>query len=257
MDATKAKRSVREQFSRTAANYAKSGVHSRGPNLDAMLAEARLTGRERVLDVGCGPGHTALAFAPRARQVVALDLSAQMLEAGRGLASARGIANVRFEQGDVENLAFAAGEFDRVTSRFSAHHYPDPPRALAEVARVLRPGGRLLLVDSFAPNDDELDAFLDAIERARDPSHVRNWRIAEWTGMMRAAGFDARLVESWSMPLDFADWIARMETSPVGVTELHALMADASAVVRERYALQPNGDWSIPVALLRATLRVV
>ena len=257
MDGAKTKQSVREQFSRTAANYAKSGVHSRGPNLDAMLAEAQLAGCERVLDMGCGPGHTALAFAPRAQRVVAVDLSAQMLEAGRALAAARGIANVRFAQGDVEKLAFAAGEFDLVTSRFSAHHYPDPPRALAEVARVLHPGGRLLLVDSFAPNDDELDAFLDAIERARDPSHVRNWRIAEWTGMMHAAGFDARLLETWSMPLDFGDWIARMATPPGGVTELHALMADASATVRERYALQRNGDWSIPVALLRATLPTV
>ena len=248
-----ARRSVRAQFSRTAGNYAKSGVHSRGPNLDAMLAEARLRGRERVLDVGCGPGHTAFAFAPKARDVVALDLSPQMLEAGRGLAAARGIANVRFEQGDVEHLPFAAGAFDLVTSRFSAHHYPDPPRALAEIARVLHRGGQLLLVDSFAPNDDALDAFLDAIERARDPSHVRNWRIAEWIDMMRCAGFQASLLETWSMPLDFSDWIARMETPPAAVAELKTLMTNAPASVRERYALRANGDWSIPVALLRAS----
>jgi ubiquinone/menaquinone biosynthesis C-methylase UbiE len=248
------KEQVRQQFSRVAARYAASPVHAGGPSLDAMIEAARLTGRERVLDVGCGPGHTALAFAPRSAEVVALDLSAEMLEAGRALAAERGVGNLRFEQGDVENLAFEPGSFDVVTSRVSAHHYPDPDRALREIARVLVPGGLFLLVDSVAPEDDEQDTFFDLIERTRDPSHVRNWRISEWQAKLRAAGYEAALLGTWRWTLDFTAWVERMETPPESVAVLRAAFAGASDALKRGFRIRDNADWEIPVALLEGRL---
>src|SRR5574338_473284 len=79
--------SIQERFGRAAAAYAVSRVHRGGPDLDAMLAAARLSGRERVLDLGCGPGHAAAAFAPVAAEVVGLDLTAPMVEEARRMAS--------------------------------------------------------------------------------------------------------------------------------------------------------------------------
>ena len=91
-----------------------------------MLALADLSGDERILDAGCGPGHTALTFAPHVAQVVGVDLSDQMLDQGRRLAAERGLTNVEFRTGDVEALPFDSGEFDVVVTRYSAHHWPAP-----------------------------------------------------------------------------------------------------------------------------------
>src|SRR5262245_55828405 len=81
------KQSVQRQFGAVAANYATSPVHRGGPDLDAMLAAATPRGHERVLDAGCGTGHTALAFAPLVAEVVGADLTEAMLEQGRRLAA--------------------------------------------------------------------------------------------------------------------------------------------------------------------------
>lgn len=242
---------VRAQFGASAENYV-SSLHAGGPNLDAMLQAAPLTGAERVLDVGCGPGHTALAFGPRAREVIGLDLTQEMLLAGRRLAIERGVANLRFLRADVESLPYPAEAFDLVTSRFSAHHYPSPDQAVAEVARVLRRGGLFLLVDSISPEDDPADSFLDHIERLRDPSHVRNWRISEWLARLRAAGLDATHLESWTLHLDFADWVRRMNTPRDRVAELETALRTASNALRDRFSIEPDGSWQIPIALLRA-----
>src|SRR5689334_9902907 len=100
------KNSVQRQFAPVAANYATSAVHVGGPDLLAMLDAAELRGDEQVLDAGCGTGHTALAFAPRVAEVVAVDLTEAMLAQGRKLARQRDIANITFKRGDVEQLAF-------------------------------------------------------------------------------------------------------------------------------------------------------
>ena len=146
------------------------------------------SGAERVLDLGCGAGHTALTFAPRVAEVVAVDLAEAMLEQGRRLARERGIENVDFRLGDVERLDVPDGSFDVVTSRFSAHHYPAPERALAEVVRVLCPGGTFLLADSVAPEAHGCDSFLNTLEVLRDPSHVRDHRVSQWEAMFSEAG---------------------------------------------------------------------
>ena len=182
-------RAIQRQFGAAAAAYAVSAVHCGGPDLDAMLAAARPRSSQRVLDLGCGTGHTALAFAGHVEQVVAVDLTEAMLEQGRRLAAERGVANICFERGDVTRLPFDDDSFDCVTSRLSAHHYARPEAAVAEAARVLRPGGLLLLSDSVAPEDPAQDTFMNAFELLRDGSHVRNHRVSEWRAMYPASAW--------------------------------------------------------------------
>ena len=246
---------IQERFGRAAAAYAVSAVHRGGPDLDAMLAAAALCGRERVLDLGCGPGHAAAAFAPHAAEVVALDLTEAMLEVGRKLAAERGLANLRFERGDAARLPFEAGRFERVTSRLSAHHYADPAAVLREVARVLTPGGAFLLVDCVAPENPAQDSFLNAFEMLRDPSHVRDHSVTQWCEMLRAAGLAPEPLGRFSIHQEFDPWVERIGTSPGAVEGLRALFDEAPDEVRGAFGIRGHGayDFRLELALIRAT----
>ncbi len=235
------KQAVEAQFSAAAAAYATSGVHAAGPDLEAMLAQADIQGDERVLDLGCGAGHTALFFAPHVAEVDAIDLSEPMLEQGRRLAKERGLGNVRWQRGDVENLPFPDRHFDRVTSRQSAHHYTDPEQALQEVVRVLRPGGRFVLLDSVAPEDCAGDTFLNTFEILRDASHVRDHRVSDWCRMFEAAGLRSEAGPRWWLDMDFGDWVRRSDTSGEAVEALRGFVQRAPSDVRAPFFPDPVG----------------
>ncbi len=244
--------SIRQQFGAAASNYAVSPVHAGGPNLDAMLTRASLSGRERVLDVGCGAGHTALAFAPLVAEVVALDMTQEMLDESARLAKQRGLANVAFEHGRAEALPFPDGAFDVVTSRLCAHHYADPARATREAARVLRSGGRYLLVDSIALDDGVQDTYLNAIEVLRDPSHVRDHSASQWLGMFTDAGLEATLVTRWKLRIEFEPWLTRIGTARTMAEGIRSLLDAAPREVREALELsEATGyDFTMPIALV-------
>lgn len=247
------RRAVQDQFGAAAADYASSAVHALGADLAELVGHAKLRGDERVLDVGCGAGHTAFAFAPHVAAVEGLDLTEAMLDQARRLAGERELANVSFRLGDVEALPHADRSFDIVTSRQCAHHFPHLERALAEIARVLVPGGTFLVVDSVAPEKPSQDRFINELEVLRDPSHVRDHTCSQWRQMLYAAGFESELLDTWSIELDFADWVKRMRTPPAAVAQLRALMDGASDDQRSAFSIR-EGGFSLPAALLRGRL---
>ncbi len=266
--------SIQSQFSAAATRYTTSRYHADSPDLDAMLAAVDLRGDERVLDIGTGVGHTAVAFAPRVSEVVALDLTAAMLDEARGLASRRGVDNVRFEQGDAMALPFPDDSFDVVTCRVCAHHFEDPAAAVREIARVLRPGqasgagqpqrasqpseagGTLLLVDSVSPEDPAQDTFLNCIEVLRDPSHVRNHSLSQWQQMLADAGLASECLNVWRVPLEFQDWVERMRTPQLECQQLRSLFKKATDDICSAFNLKTGSHWgfSIPIGFLRARL---
>jgi ubiquinone/menaquinone biosynthesis C-methylase UbiE len=202
---------VQEQFGAVAERYVTSAIHARGDDLGRIVELARPRGDERLLDIATGGGHTALAFAPRVREVVATDLTPRMLEAAEAFIRGQGAANVSFQLADAEALPFPDAGFDIVTTRIAPHHFPNPQQYVREVARVLRPGGIFVLDDNMAPDDPELDAFLNRFEQWRDPSHVRNYTVAEWRRWMADASLTVEHVEPLQVKrYEFAGWIARM-----------------------------------------------
>jgi ubiquinone/menaquinone biosynthesis C-methylase UbiE len=231
------KESVRRQFGASVAGYVKSDVHARGSDLPILAELAGLTGAERVLDVATAVGHTALALAPRAREVVGVDLTPAMLEEARRQAAARGIANVAFQEADAERLPFPDASFDVVSCRIAAHHFPDVGAFCRESARVLLPGGRLLVVDNVAPEDDELDAFINEVDKRRDPSHCREYRLSEWTAFFAAAGLTFTVAREFVTPIDREDWLERMNVPPPVAEELRQRFRTAPARVREAFGI--------------------
>ncbi|MFN8494108.1 MAG: class I SAM-dependent methyltransferase [Caldilineaceae bacterium] len=246
------KTSVQKQFNQVAANYSTSTVHAQGVDLAEMVKAARLTGREKVLDAGCGTGHTALTFAPHVAQVMAVDFTEGMLAQGRKLAEERQFRNIEFQLGDVEKLQFAAGEFDVVVSRYSAHHWPHPQSALREFWRVLRPGGQFILSDVVSFADFTADTFLQAIELLRDPSHVRDHTAAQWLEMLATTGFQAEVVFTWDVDIDFSAWVKRMATPAPNVTMIQTLFDGAPQEVRAALQVQPDYSFAFQGGLIRS-----
>ncbi|MGE4528726.1 MAG: class I SAM-dependent methyltransferase [Rhodospirillaceae bacterium] len=248
---TTAKTKVEAQFGAVAENYRTSTVHAGGPDLAAMARAVREYGLPRVLDAGCGGGHAAAAAAPFAREVVAVDMTAAMVEQTRILAAERGLANLTAQQADVEALPFADGAFDLVISRYSAHHWADPLAGLRECLRVSGRCG-MLLADAMGFEQPGVDTFFQAIELLRDPSHVRDYSIPQWRAMAETLGARVTVLGSWKTVLDFDAWVARIGTPPRKVAMLRDLLAEAGDEVRAALDIRPE-SFSLVTALLAIT----
>lgn len=231
---------VRAQFGRNAEAYAASRAHASGPGLQQLLTLAAPAGTEELLDVSTGAGHTALTFAPHVRRVVACDLTPEMLDTARRLADRAGARNIEFAVADAEALPFPAASFDLVTCRIAAHHYPHPRLAVQEMARVLRPGGKLLIEDNYAPEPAIADRFINTLEKLRDPSHVRAWTMAEWAETLAAAGVQARVAATFTTPVEFDDWVARSQTPGEDVALLRSMLQTAPAPCQAIFRIESD-----------------
>ncbi|HEY3366032.1 MAG TPA: methyltransferase domain-containing protein [Symbiobacteriaceae bacterium] len=236
MDETKNR--VRHQFQKTAEAYATSRVHAFGDDLELLPDLAGVTGSESVLDVATGAGHTAFAFAPKVARVVASDLTPAMVEQARAGAAKRGLTNLEFQVCDVDALPFHAATFDIVTCRIAPHHFPHLDSALREMARVLKPGGRCVIVDNIVPEDPELDRFVNDFEKRRDPSHVRAHTVTEWEAAYRQAGLAFTVTRTFTSDHELDSWVQASQTPADDVERLRADLTGASPAVAAHMAVR-------------------
>lgn len=160
---------ILDQFTRQAVPFSKMAEHAHA--LDQMRALAAVRTDDTVLDVACGPGLVACAFAPHVRQVTGIDLVPGMIERARVLQAEQKLGNLAWQVGDVTKLPFADASFSLVLTRYTFHHFLTPLAVYAEMLRVCTPGGRVMVVDA-APAPDKRAAY-DRVETLRDPSHTR------------------------------------------------------------------------------------
>ncbi len=230
---------VRSRFTRSAEPFAKFALATRTADADRLVALAAPQPAELVLDLACGPGTFTFPFAPRVRFVHGLDLTPALLESAQAAAKERRLRNVLLTCGSAYGMPYRDGAFDLATCGYSLHHFAEPARALAELARVLRPGGRLILLDMLVPEGAD-PARTNAIERARDNSHARTLTKPEFVAMVESAGLRVRAIEFAERLRSFADW---MRVAGWGPTDrawietrrlMEATIADDAASFRPR-----------------------
>jgi len=175
---------TRARFARTAERIAEL-QDARAAALEQDIVRfVAPRGDERALDSGTGTGALAFALAPHVREVVGVDIVPELL--AQAQKRAERFPNVTFVEGDATKLPFEYGSFDLAGTLRTLHHIARPELAVAELVRVTRPGGRLLVVDQIAPVDPVAAAELNRFERARDPSHTRAFADVDLRGLFES-----------------------------------------------------------------------
>lgn len=209
-NAAKAKHAtaIADQFTRQAGQFAASAMHHNQAALDLLVEAARPRPENVSLDVACGPGSVVAAFARRVRRAEGLDATEAMLDEARKLSLQEGLHNVAWHHGDLYALPFAAETFDIVSCRYAFHHLLEPARALAEMVRVCRRAGRVVLCDAFASDDPCKAAAFNAMERHRDPSTVEFRTLGFLRHLFAATGLHQPEERFYGVPAELERLIA-------------------------------------------------
>jgi ubiquinone/menaquinone biosynthesis C-methylase UbiE len=208
---------VRRAFARQAGAYARSPLQTDPARLGRLLDFVQPRPGERALDVACGPGVVTGALERAGLLAAGIDLTREMIRE----ALPRG---GRYVQGDVERLPFPGATFDLAVCRNSCHHFTAPETVLREMARVLRPGGRVIVEDMRAPEDPRKREYHETIERLRDLAHVRTLTRGEFRELAAAAGLAGFEEAPLTFVIDFDEWIDRAFPAPEKREQARLLM---------------------------------
>jgi ubiquinone/menaquinone biosynthesis C-methylase UbiE len=222
-----------ERFSRFATHYVTSSTHASGYDLDQLLAFAVPRPHWIALDIATGGGHTALKLAPHVRQVIALDLSSVMLQAARTFHHNKGMDNIVYLRSDAELLPFEDKSLDLITCRIAPHHFPYVHRFVMDAARVLRPGGRLVIQDQVVPEIKRAAAYLEAFERLRDPSHNHAYNEYEWRGMFLDAELRIEQMTMLRKTHSLVPWAQMQDCPPDVIARLQIMLVQAPQAVAD------------------------
>lgn len=255
-DAGKHAALIEAQFSAQAEAFARSPTLHSEAALALMVAAGAPKLSDTMLDVACGSGSVVAAFAPRVREATGLDATEAMLEQARRLSESRRLTNVQWLQGDACVLPFGDGAVDIVTCRFAFHHFERPEVVFAEMLRVCRSGGRIVVCDGLASVDPAKEDALNMFERLRDPSTVA-FRTVEY---IRALFTDAAVTEPetryYKHPSTLSGMLKASFPANGDVERLRMLIEQS--VEGDRMGLnarREGGDvvFETPVAILSAT----
>jgi ubiquinone/menaquinone biosynthesis C-methylase UbiE len=244
---------ILDQFTRQAAPFAAAPAIRNQEALDRIVQWAGTTREDTVLDVACGPGLLACAFARVAKHVTGIDMTPAMLEQARRTQQEQGLQNISSEQGDVYSLPFPNAQFSIVSSRFVFHHLQDPIAALKEMQRVCKPGGKVVVAD-MAPQPAKA-AALNAAELLRDPSHVRALPLDELRGLFEQVDLGTPQIFSYRMEGELEDLLSRSFPNEGDAERLRKIYADSindNALDLNTRLVDGKVFYSFPVAVLVA-----
>jgi ubiquinone/menaquinone biosynthesis C-methylase UbiE len=244
---------ILDQFTRQAVPFATAPSIRDEVALRTVVEFSQCGPDDTVLDVACGPGILACAFAQVARHVTGIDLTPAMLDRARALQVERGLKNVTWKQGDVLPLPYGDGAFTLVVSRFAFHHLLEPGAVLKEMRRVCAPRGTVMVIDS-APAPEKAAAF-NRVEVLRDPSHVRALPLDEHLALFAAADLPVPRQTFYRLQTDLEGLLARSFPNPGDGERMRAIYEASLADDALDMATRQDGDvlrLAFPVAVLAA-----
>lgn len=198
---------VKREFTKQAKGFEAYQTIFSKENFNAMAIEKmRLTGKERVLEVAAGTCAFGRAIAPHVAYITELDATEAMLRVGQTQGKKTGVHNAEYVIGEAENLPFEEDSFDVVVSRLAFHHFENAEAALREMCRVLKPNGKLVIVD-MAARQEELRETADYYERLRDPSHVRCLSEKEFETLAENCGITREFTSITEIPVKLSAWL--------------------------------------------------
>ena len=223
---------VRERFTKTAEVFGDYAVAERLAEAESLARLVAAGPADVAVDLASGPGTLALRFAKHVRWMCAYDLTPAILMRAREKAAQEGLlGKLGFAIGDAQTLPFSNGSLDLAVTSYSLHHISDPARVIREMARVVKRGGRVGLIDIIVPEDPKVRALNHRIEWIRDHSHCRSLALAEFRAMMDAAGLRITATETREHPRTFEHWmhVAGWKPSDPEYIEAHGLMVSSIA----------------------------
>ena len=216
---------ILDQFTRQAAPFAAAAAIRNEQALNRIVQWAGAGADDTVLDVACGPGLLACAFAKVAKHVTGIDMTPAMLEQAHKTQQEQGLKNVSWLPGDVYSLPFPQAQFSIVSSRFVFHHLQDSLAAVKEMKRVCKPGGKIV-VAVMAPQPARA-AALNTAELLRGPSHVRAMSEDELRSLFDQAGLATPQINHYRMEGELEDLLSRSFPNEGDADRLRRIYADS------------------------------
>jgi SAM-dependent methyltransferase len=233
---------ARQQFRRRPESYAMTGSSADQKFIAFLISVSGVSRTDRVLDLACGRGGATLAFGERCGHAVGVDVVDEPLSHARAASVERAISNVDFVLSEVERLCFDDGCFDGALCRFSFHHFANPGHVFAELARVVAPGGWMVIADMVASDDPDKADFHNRMERLCDPTHSRTLPIPEFEGLAALHGFTTAMKVARDARLTLEDWIRFGGASPENAARLREMAQAALDEDRAGLKFLRDGD---------------
>ncbi|MBN1865604.1 MAG: methyltransferase domain-containing protein [Victivallales bacterium] len=205
---------IRREFAKQAASFGDRGLTlSSHEHLTWMVGILPLASDFRVLDVATGTGHLSRAIAPHVRQVVAVDVTPEMLDKAKEEAVRSDLDNILFEEADAAALPYPDASFDMVVSRLAIHHFEKPGLQLGEMVRVCKPDHTVAIIDLLSPADKSMIESYNRLERLRDVSHTLALTEGQLVDAMASSGLSVQSVDKREIAVDFERWVEMTGTN--------------------------------------------
>ncbi len=215
---------VRQEFTQQAQAYAANPSISDKDRLGRLVQAVQPQPGARVIDVATGPGYVAMAFAEAGCHVLGIDLTEAPLAIAEQKRQERGLATLHFQVGDAEHLPCGEQEFDIAVSRFALHHCEDAQKVLAEMARVCRSKGTVVIEDLVTSEYPARAAYQNSFEQLRDSSHTRALSIGEFLTLFTACGLEVEQLYTGYLTPALEQWLANAHTPGEQAQKVRAMI---------------------------------